>query len=317
MKNIATALKNFIKEDKSTPSLLIDEADIPHPSFMYQPIQAPCITAFFGEQRNRTDFEYLSSVYLMDFQVKHPQDCYGVKNPMAANFDIPPVLSQDDILYTKEGDTLYKISIDKKRPCFQKINLATGEISAIALPKIQEIVNKWLNRTPEKASILANQLVALSKRTPKALRLNPRLKKTYPHYNDVYRFFALKDSFIRESTELKELSNTFDLRPVITEGGRVIFKRKEFFYKIELGDEIKFERLSKRGHYVMTQNEVTQMLDHIQQYQLFGAKTSLVCNALNLYYQKMVEPKFNNRDQLRINKENPGILYPRPNDNQK
>ena len=300
MKDIAAALKKFVKEDHSSTALLLDEHDIPLPSFIHQNIQAPNIPNFFGEKTKRVDFDYISSIYLMDFQITHPHECYGSKNPFACKFNIPPVLDNDNIIYAKEGDLLYQISIDKKNPCFQKIDLKTNQATFVHLSKVNEIATRWMAQAPEKAADFAAKVVALAKRTPKSLRVNPKKRRTLPHFCDIYRFYALKEAFTRDATQLREISTTFDIHPVLTQGGRAIYKKHNFYYKIELGDEIKFERFSTRGHCVMTRNEAVMMLNAMKQTSMFGAKTPLVCNALMHYYCQKIEPNFTSKDQIKL-----------------
>lgn len=292
MTDIELALNKFIKEDKTDFPLIIDENKIPDSAFLHSSIQIGNRDFFFGSQNKRVDYDLVSSVYLMDYQFKNPTVSFGNKNPFSADFDIPPLLGNDGILFSKEKETLFRLSLDEKNPCFQEINLKTNEIHRMPLAKAKEMVSQWLRNDSETIDEVSQKLEKIYKKTPKIMALKPKNKKIFPHYSDIYRYFGLKDCFNRGSKQLTLVSNSFHIPPVLTKDKKLIYKKHDIFYKIEFGNKISFERVSDLGHFLMLPNELSSMLSEIKKHRLFNEKTNAVCSALNVIYRQNVAPEF-------------------------
>lgn len=310
MTDVERALIKFIKEDKTDFPLIIEEDKIPNTAFLHNSIQADNRTYFFGSEDNRVDFDLISSVYLMDYQFKHPTETFGDKNPFSANFDIPALLGNDGILFKKEGETLFRLSLDEKNPCFQEINLKTRDIQLMDLDKAKEIVSSWLKDDKETAETVSKKLEKIYNKIPRSRLIKPKNKKILPHFSDVYRYFGLKDCFNRGSKQLTLVSNNFPIPPVLTKNKKLIFKKNNIYYKIDFNDGISFERVSDLGHFLMTRNDMTFMLNEIKKHNLFHEKTNAVCSALNVVYRQNVEHLFTGKRNDQI----PASPLKRPNE---
>ena len=292
MANIEMALSKFIKEDNPNIKLIIDEKKIPNTAFLHNSIQSDNRTFFFGEENNRVDYELISSVYLMDYQFKNQNETFGNKHPFASNFNIPTLLGNDGILFSKEGSTLFRVSLDESNPCFQEINLKNNKVSLMPLSKAHEMISNWLKTDTSTAEAVSAKLAKIYSKTPKSKLIKPKEKKIFPHFSDIYRYFGLKDCFNRGSKQFTLISNNFPIPPVLTKGKKLIFKKNNIFYKIEFGNKISFERVSDLGHFLMTRNELTGFLNEIKKHRLFNEKTNAVCSALNVIYRQNVAPEF-------------------------
>lgn len=311
MMNLENTLIKFIKEDKTDFPLIIEEDKIPNTAFIHNSIRSDSRTYFFGEENNRVDFDLISSVYLMDYQFKHPTETFGDKNPFSANFDIPTLLGNDGILFKKEGEILYRLSLDEKNPCFQEINLKTGKINLMNFEKSKEMVSSWLKEDEKTAQSVSDKLEQIYEKTPAARLIKSKNKKIFPHFSDVYRYFGLKDCFNRGSKQLTLVSNNFPIPPVLTKNKKLIYKKNNIFYKIDFKDKISFERISDLGHFLMTRNDMTFMLNEIKKHNLFNEKTNAFCSALNTVYRQTTEPLFSGKknDQISAAPQKRGNEY--------
>lgn len=302
MANIEMVLSKFIKEDNPNIPLIIDEKKIPNTAFLHNSIQSDNRTFFFGEENNRVDYELISSVYLMDYQFKNPTENFGNKNPFASDFDIPTLLGNDGILFSKEGPTLFRLSLDASNPCFQEINLKNNKVKLMPLEKAKEMVAGWLKTDMLTAKQVMDKLEKIYSKTAKYKLTKPKAKKIFPHFSDIYRYFGLKDCFNRGSKQFNLVSNNFPIPPVLTKGKKLILKKNNIFYKIEFGNKISFERVSELGHFLMTGNELAGFLNEIKKHQLFNEKTNAVCSALNVIYRQNVAPEFlkTKDDQIQV-----------------
>ncbi len=314
MSDISIALRKFIKEDSPDFPLIIEEKKIPNTAFLHNSIQMGARDFFFGAQSNRVDFDLISSVYLMDYHFKNQNEIFGNKVPFASNFDIPPLLGNDGFLFSKEGDTLFRLSLDEQNPGFQEINLKNGKIQLMTLKKAKSILFDWIKEDEKTADEVFKKLEKIYRKTPKLILTRPNNKKIFPHFSDVYRYFALKDCFNLGSKQLNLVSNNFPIPPVLTKGKKLIVKKNDIFYKIDFGKKISFERVSDLGHFLMTQNDLTFVLNEIKKHNLFNEKTNAVCSALNVVYRQNVAPEFlkTKKDQIPVEtpaRENDNNLY--------
>ncbi|MBO7244184.1 MAG: hypothetical protein J6V53_02740 [Alphaproteobacteria bacterium] len=300
MANIEMVLNKFIKEDQPDHPLIIDENKIPNTAFLHNAIQSDNRSYFFGKENNRVDYDLISSVYLMDYQFKNQTENFGKKNPYAADFNIPPLLGNDGVLFSKEGPTLFRLSLDESNPGFQEINLKNNKINLMSFSKAKEMISTWLKNDPQTAEKTLEKLGKIYSKTTASKLKKPSTKKIYPHFSDIYRYFALKDCFNLGSKQLDIVSNNFPIPPVLTKGKKLILKKNNIFYKIEFGKKITFERLSNLGHFLMTRNELDGMLSEIKKHRLFNEKTNAVCSALNVVYRQNVAPEFSKAENDQI-----------------
>lgn len=286
---MAQKLSRFVKEDSWTADLILSPQERPRHYFLHQTTLPTCSEDFFSDNEDAgIDYDYVSNIYLMDYQIKHLQESFGEKRPFALDFNIPPLYGRNDILYSKEGSFLYRISLDKKNPCFQKINLKTNEISPLSLPKTLEIAKRWTVDDKDVQEKLCSELTNLFRKTPKEKRLSPQKHKTLPPFRDVYRFYGLKGCIDQKAKQLVLLNTYFSIPPTLCAGKRVMMKKNDIYYKIEFGKKMKFERISPAGHSLMTPQDMILMLAEMNKTKTFGDKTPVFNQLLRYIYNQSV-----------------------------
>lgn len=289
LKAICNKLDRFIKEEIPQTDLILSDTERPANLFLHKTVLPTCPDSFFKESNDtRVDYDYVSGIYLMDYQIKNPKACLGEKRPFALDFSIPPLYGTKDILYAKEGAFLYRISLDRKNPCFQIVNLKTGEISPLSLPKTLEIAKQWADKDEAIAQKLCQELTTLFKKTPKERRITPKKRQTLPLFDDVYRFYGLKECVEKEAKQLVLLNTYFNIKPTLCAGKQVMMKKGDIYYKIALGSKMKFERISPVGHSLLTPQDLSLMVTEMNQAKTFGEKTPIITQIISHIYNHAV-----------------------------
>lgn len=295
-------LKQFFVQPADEVDLVIDEKDIPIQETLSHPTDVKPIafeTGFFAKSTSRPDFNYLYATYLMHQRTILAKP-YFKNNEDILSCEIPPVLCKNNILYTKENKFLYQISLDKNHPRFTVYDLLLKKEVLMPLKDVKRIIERWLNNN-KKSKRIYNELKLLHE-TYIQKQIKPIRIPSLPSFNEVYYYYAHKTSYREKIDDIysNPTGNYFSIPPTLCEPNQIISKKGEIYYKIELGEEIRFERLSRDDTYLMTPGEFNSFIREALQSGTFMKRGKEIEMLLRRVYREQQECIFKNMEQDQI-----------------
>ena len=287
---LKTIYQIFTPTFKKSP--LLKGIILPKPFYIIKNKKVPDLnyeTGFFREPNLQANFKYLWAccVEIQDIKIAKKT----IKPEHRFDFDIPPVLCSDNILYFKTGNILGAISFDEKQPCFIKKNIKTKTSQKLNWHEVQHIVGKWLDFSSQ-ATTLLSKLRPLHQNLQ---RNQAPQEKPHPSFEEVYTLHSLKlwHSTLKPGTRHIQ----FSVPPTICQGNQMFAKSGPFIYRIEAGKIIKFDKLVQNESSLMTPQEVREFLSEAL---INGVISKNVARLLQKHYETTHIPLFQKGYQQRI-----------------
>ena len=210
------------------------------------------------------------------------------------NFEFSPVLCSDNVIYTLKAGNLYAISLDKDRPLFKVRNLKDGIVKPIKWETVKKIVTRWCLNNEDATKLLGRMESVYHQPHTEKNRANP-----LPTFRDVYSFYLVK-SFLEQKEQGNNTKN-FKIFPTVCKGNQIVGKDGPYFYKIEAGRLLKFEKLYGQHIMLMTMDDAinfTRFMNQTTKYISSEMQKTLLDS-----YIKTHLPLFNGERGQRINPE--------------
>ncbi len=209
--------------------------------------------AFFGKNTEAADADvlYLTHVYQARYNLgkntfPNKEDCLAV--------DINPTLCAGNILMVKKQRYLAKVSLDKNNPLFLITDVVTNTDYLMSWETVENLMKKWLGETPQTIAVL----IELKPLYQSYMKTRPSCVQTTPSAHQLIYMHAMRAAHESKIGVMpKEMNvNSFSFLPTLTNDGRMILSKIGCnYYKIQLGQEVTFHRLSLDGTYLMTPQE--------------------------------------------------------------
>ncbi len=236
--------------------------------------------AFYRKHTQKeVNFRYLWQT----LHLKNELDKIGTKAKVLYGF--PPILCSDNVLYHKQNNMLSAISLDENNPFFKIIDLEQPKNSAQKLPwdKALKIIHSWCTSPSDETTLIA-RLQPLYQTAP----LTNKAPKPLPFFDEVYNYYFIKA--LLEQKIKKARSFDVTIPPTVCEGNQIVAKKGPYYYKMEAGSIIRFEKMYGQNISLMTHTETRSFLAGCKEQ---GIITKVQQQFLMRLYEETHLPLFN------------------------
>ncbi len=247
---------------------------------------------FFPDVETLPDFKTLFGTLVFDARIKLGKRKFSNHEDILS-FDIAPTLCNDHILFAKEKNLLYQISLDTTNPRFVVRDLITQKEHIMPRSKVRKIIGAWLNDEGKTAEIMV-QLAPLYKQYVASGEITP-FRNTPPSIQEVFNFYATRASYFNavKALPMEADKGLFHIPPTCCAGNMICVRTGNLYYKIQLGEPMMFERYNGKDTYLMTSTELNAIISSALKTKAFPKQSEMrIVSLLRQSYKETMQPIF-------------------------
>ncbi len=255
---------------------------------------------FFGRPAQLPHFRTFYETRLIETQTVLGTS-QTLNNQDVLDVHIEPTLFAGPMVCEKNGRYIHQVSLDKNHPRFLTYDLISRKASVMPMARVRALLTYWLGDTKQ-----ANQLVLQLTPIYNSQKVEVSLEDwTVPSVEEVYNLQAAKTAcrVKFKGAAPEECPDFFEIVPSVCGDNIVFGKMCDIFYRIKVGQEVTFERLSDGEVFLMTPTEFDRFMIGMRDKKcLSESNAPKIMRLLREVYDMKQRPVFEKLNQEQISR---------------